>query len=99
MTRIEDEFRDKGIERGKTLLFWPADAIALIKRYRDNGIVVIGIDGFRALPEGHQPDQDASIDLSWPHLKHEDQCWDKANKFLRERLQSGMLFEITVRDK
>jgi hypothetical protein len=95
MAKIEDEFRDAGIVRGMTLILQPSDAIAFVRRCRERQVKVLGLDAFHITPETRQPDMGESIDLSLPPHRGED-CWQLAEEFLNERLNSGLYFEVVA---
>lgn len=64
---LDAEFRDRAVMRSGLRLFRPDDAIDVIRRCRDAGIRVLGIDAFVDLPgEVVQPALDHSIDFSSP---------------------------------
>lgn len=64
MARVEEEFRSERVLRGRTLRFRAEDAIAIIRRCRERGIAVHGVDGFSITERTTQPVMEESIDLS-----------------------------------
>jgi hypothetical protein len=97
MGKIEDEFRERSMVPGRTLIFRPADAIEFVRRCREEQVNVLGVDGFHLAENTIQPDMGESIDLSQPPYRGED-CWRLAEKFLAERLKSGLYFEVVANE-
>ena len=97
MASIEEEFRNKGILRGRTLHFRPEDAIAVVRRCRERGIAIHGIDGFIITEHVTQPVMEQSMDLSdIASLRNPIDCWDRAERFLEDRRASDLYFEIVT---
>ncbi|MCA9257281.1 MAG: hypothetical protein KDA33_16660 [Phycisphaerales bacterium] len=95
MSKIEDEFRERGTYRGRTLKFRPADAIAFVRRCREKKVIVFGVDGFYLTATTTQPDMNESIDLSLPPYRGQD-CWKLAEEFIGERQDSDLFFEVVA---
>jgi hypothetical protein len=95
MAAIEDGFRELSMIPGRTLIFRPVDAIAFVRRCREKQVRVLGLDGFHLRENTIQPDMGESIDLSLPPHGAED-CWQLAEEFLNERLNSGLFFEVVA---
>ena len=72
------------------LLFPPAIAIAVIAKLEDAKVPVLGLDGFKIFGEKIQPSLEQSMDLS----KQSSSSWDLAKKFLADRMNSDLFFEI-----
>jgi hypothetical protein len=94
MTHIEDEFSPKGIYRGGILFLRPHDAIDMVNRCRQLGTRVLGIDGFVLSENATQPDLANSADYSY--INEITLSWDQAEEFLKQRLDSGMFFEVVT---
>ena len=77
-------------------LFRPDDAIDVIRRCRDLGIRVLGVDAFLDPPgEVVQPALEHSVDFS--SVRHRSllaDSWRHAEDFVRERLARPFLFEV-----
>lgn len=61
---IENQFADRAVNRHGLTLFRPTDAAAFVARCAENGIKVLGIDGFRIDGDSIQPLMEHSVDLS-----------------------------------
>jgi DNA-binding transcriptional MerR regulator len=89
MTRASDidaEFNNRVLLRGGLRLYRPADAIDLIRRCRDAGVRVLGIDAFLDRPSGLQPSMENSIDFSSERqIELLENNWQHAERFVRER--------------
>jgi hypothetical protein len=96
--RIQEEFRARAIIRCGTLLLKPADAIEMVRRCRERGIEVSGIDGFRLTETTTQPLLDEILDLQTEDDKYRHRCWEEAERFLRERMQTDLYFEVAYDD-
>lgn len=91
---LELEFAQRSIERHGLKLLRPADAAAYVARFREHGIEVLGIDGFRIDGDRIQPLMDHSADFSLSSARggHHEEAAD----FLASRLDSGIWFEVVV---
>jgi hypothetical protein len=90
MNKIEIEFRNRGVVQGKTLYLKPVDAIEMVKKCKNCGFRIFGIDGVRITDNTTQPDMNHSIDFGGLKID----CWAGAEQFLKERLDSDLYFEI-----
>lgn len=97
MTKIEDEFREVGVIRGMTLMLKPSDAVAFVRRCREQQVKVLGLDAFHLTDATTQPDMGESVDLSLPEFRSQD-CWALAEEFLSQRLESGLYFEVVANE-
>jgi hypothetical protein len=85
---LRSEFEQRGIVRGGTLILPPADALAMVKRARELGVPVLGVDGFWITDDTTQPDLGHTIDLG------SGTNWDEASRFIAERSHLGLMFEV-----
>jgi len=85
-------FKDKGHQHGGVLAFPPEVALAIINRLEEAGVEVLGIDGFKIGPDWIQPFMEHSIDFEYA-----EKNWDRARKFLEEKKDQGLVFEIVAR--
>lgn len=95
MRLIEREFQQRGVVRGGVLLLTPPDALDLVARAKNEGIRILGIDGFFLRDEETEPSIASSIDLTAGSFAQGD-SWHQAASFLHERLGSKMHFEIVL---
>lgn len=93
---IEDEFEHLGVVRGGILFLSATNALTVLEQCRIRGIGVLGIDGFRVSDKGTQPVQEHSLDLSGVHKPQTR--WATLERFLSERLTSGLHFELVMDD-
>jgi hypothetical protein len=96
MNHIEAQYLSNGIQSGAELFLPPAEAIRLIRSYREAKIPVLGADGFLITSDGIQPQFDQILDLS--SLTGGD-CWTEAEDFLEARLFSPYHFVIVADDQ
>lgn len=83
---LEKQFADRAVNRHGLKLFRPADAAAFVARCAENGIEVLGMDGFRLDGDSIQPLMEHSVDFSLssaPGEHHRD-----AADFLASRLEA-----------
>lgn len=91
---LEREFAERAVDRHGIKLLRPADAAEYVARCGEQGIEVLGIDGFRLDGDKIQPLMEHSIGLSVspsPGKSHQ-----KAADFLMARIDSGLWFEVLV---
>jgi hypothetical protein len=94
--RLEREFAARGVpDSGSLLLLRPLDALALVRRASDEGVPILGVDGFYLTDEGTEAPLDHIADLS-SGVTVDCGCWEAAEAFIRERGDLGMLFELTL---
>jgi hypothetical protein len=94
MEPIEQEFSCKGVLRGGLLLLKAKDALDMVRRCRELGIEVLGIDGFRITERTTQPLMEESIDLS--RLGGGINTWAQAESFLGSRVDTNLFFEVVI---
>lgn len=90
---IEAEFVPKGTVRGGILILRSQDALDMVRRCREQGIRVLGLDGFKVTATITQPVMEQSIDLG--SIAGSD-AWSKAESFLAERGGSDLYFEVVT---
>ena len=95
MEPLEQEFCSKGVLRGGILLLKATDALEMVRRCRELGVEVLGIDGFRITDQTTQPLMEESIDLSKPGGAHDG--WTLAEAFLGRRADTDIFFEVVIR--
>ena len=95
MRPIEQDFYTRSLIRGGVLLLSPQDALNLVARARKERIRVLGIDGFFLRNEETEPSMEHSIDLTAGRDLAKD-SWSSAERFLQQRVGSGMHFEIVL---
>lgn len=93
MEPIEQEFAAKGVRRGALLLLRPKDALDMVRRCGEEGIEVLGIDGFKLTEQATQPVMEQSIDVSFPRSSD---SWRKSESFLAARLDCDLYFEVGI---
>jgi len=93
MEPIEQEFASKGVLRGAALKLLARDAMDMVRRCREEGIEVLGLDAFRLTEKTTQPLMEQSIDLTAPG---EGDCWVRAETFLAARTDSELYFEVVI---
>jgi hypothetical protein len=94
---IDLEFRERALSRGGLQLFRPADAIDLIRRCRDAGVRVLGIDAFLELHDMVQPSMEHSIDFTTEeHVALVENSWYHGERFIRARVETPLLFEVVI---
>ena len=99
MNRIEDEFRGRSLSPGRMIVLTPSDAVEMIRRCRERGVPVHGLDAFIIYPnDGIQPSMNDSIDLSDNAVSSNapNNCWDVAEAFVEKYKGSKFSFEVVV---
>jgi hypothetical protein len=94
MEPIEQEFLSNGVLRDGLLLLSSKDALAMVRRCRELGIKVLGIDGFRLTEQTIQPVMEESIDTSKACNKLD--TWIRAEAFLIAHVNTDLFFEVVV---
>ena len=79
----------------------PEKAIGLIRRCKESGLRVLGIDGFRLTENTTQPLMEHSIDYSIAEpfgVERDDVIANchAAEEFIKAKLDLGLYFEITI---
>ena len=94
---LEGEFSSRGTLRGGLLLLAPADALALINRAADEGVPILGVDGFRITQTTTESPLEHLADFS-SAVSEGHGCWQQAEAFVRARSEHGLLFEVSLGD-
>lgn len=96
LTRLEEAFREVALLCGGVFLLRPADALRFVGEHCVTGIPILGIEGFRVLEKGRiQPQQEHTADFDIEGANTHEQ----AERFLEERLNSGLWFEVVSADR
>ena len=96
LTRLEEAFRDLALICGGVFLLRAVDALRFVEAHRVAGIPILGIEGFRVLEkERIQPQQEHTADFESEGASTHEQ----AERFLEERLNSGLWFEVVSGDR
>ena len=97
MRPLHEEFRSRATVRGGIVMYHPRDAMALVMRARERGRPILGIDAFIVSAQGTEPHMEHSTDYS--RIEGTDEpSWERALRFLQDRLESPFLFEIVLDD-
>jgi hypothetical protein len=95
---LEREFAARGVPHdGGLLLLKPSDAIALVRRAAEEGVPVLGVDGFVLTSQSTQSPLEHLADYSQA-VADGHGCWQAAESFIRAREGQGLAFEITLGD-
>ena len=96
--QLRGEFAPRGVPHsGGLLLLRAPDAIDLVNRAAEEGVPILGVDGLVVTPASTQSPIEHIADYSSAvALGHG--CWQDAESFIRERAESGLLFELTLGD-
>lgn len=95
---LEREFRPRSAVPSQSLLLLvEADALALVDRAAEEGVPIVGIDGFRVAGQGVEADPDQIADYS-AAVAEGHGCWEDAEAFVRARSGTGLVFELTLGD-
>ena len=95
---LEREFRPRSAVPSESLLLLArADALELIDRAAEEGVPVLGVDGFRAAGQIAEPDLDQIADYS-AAVAEGHGCWEDAEAFIRSRSDARLVFELTLGD-
>jgi len=71
----------------------------MVRRCRERGIEILGIDGFILTDTTTQPTMEHSIDLSGSRRPAAvADGWEKAERFIAERATTALFFEVVVRE-
>jgi len=95
LTHIEKSFEKRALIKGGVFLLRPDDAIQFVKACKEQGISVLGIEGFKIFGQHIQPFQKHSLDF-------DDVIEDSHEtiiKFLEEREDTELWFEIVSDDR
>ena len=95
---LEEEFRPRGAApESSLLLLRAADAVELVDRAAEEGVPILGIDGFRLSAQGLEPALDHIADYS-AAVADGHGCWEAADAFIRARSDASLVFELTLGD-
>jgi hypothetical protein len=95
---LEREFAPRGVANaGGLLLLRPQDAVELVNSAADEGVPIIGVEGFFVTPAGTEASPDHIADYS-AMVAQGHGCWQDAESFIRERTDSALVFEIVLGD-
>ena len=95
---LEQEFRSRSAAPGDTLLLLrAADALDLIDRAAEEGVPILGVDGFRLTSERIEPVLDRIADYS-AAVAEGHGCWEAADAFIRAHREEPLVFELTLGD-
>ena len=96
--RLHGEFAPRGVAHaGGLLLLRAPDAIALVNRAAEEGVPILGVDGFVVTPASTESPVEHVADYSSAvALGHG--CWQDAESFIQDRAATGLLFELTLGD-
>jgi len=98
MTRDELEARFAGRalpHGGGLLLLRPDDAKALVREAAAARIAILGVDGIFVSTTKTVSPLEHVADFSTPH-RREDGFWHEAERFIDERRDLGLVFEVTL---
>ena len=95
LTEIEKQFEPVAMIRGGVFLLSATDALRFIDQAERNCVAVEGIEGFKVFGEKIQPNQEHSLDLQGER----EQNHEVAKKFIQERVNSGLWFEVVTSDR
>ena len=96
--RLRQEFAPRGVPHaGGLLLLRAPDAIALVNRAAEEGVPILGVDGFVVGPASTQSPIEHVADYSSAVAKGHG-CWQDAESFIRDRAATGLVFELTLGD-
>ena len=99
MHSIEKAFLPKGRIPGSLLMLRAPDAIDLVRECRRQRVDVVHVEGFE-LHEGGgtQPHMEHSLALfdASGDITDERNCWDLAEEFLANYIDSGLWFNVTL---
>jgi hypothetical protein len=79
------------------LLLEPPVALRLITRASEEGVPILGVDGFDASDVSSDTPDEHTIDFS-AEVAGGHGCWSEAEAFIRARDGLGLLFEVVLGD-
>jgi hypothetical protein len=94
MHPIERQFLSRGLKPHGILFLPPSVALEMVDVCRQQGVGVLGVDGFRLSAAGRQPLMEHSIDLSGLHPDQDG--WQVAAEFLDGYVASDLWFEVVL---
>ena len=94
--RLERAFASRNVSSGGGLLLLrPEDAIELVRCAADEGVPILGVDGMHVTETRTDSPIEHLADFS-RRVAEGHGCWQEAEEFIRERGQSGLVFELTL---
>jgi hypothetical protein len=95
---IERAFTSRSVKNpAGLLLLRPVDAIELLNQAADEGVPVIGVEGFIVTPSGTESPAEHIADYS-TLVAQGHGCWQEAEQFIRARSDGDLVFEIVLGD-
>ena len=96
--RLREEFAPRGVPHpGGLLLLRAPDAIDLVNRAAEEGVPILGVDGFVVTPTSTESPVEHIADYSDAvALGHG--CWQEAESFVQARAETELAFELTLGD-
>jgi len=96
--RLEREFADRAVPgHGGLLLLRPEDALALVSRAAEEGVPILGVDGFLLTESSTESPLEHLADFS-SRVADGHGCWQEADAFIQARRNLGLVFELTLGD-
>ena len=95
LTQIEKHFENLALIRGGVFLLRPADAMQFVNTCKEQGIAVLGVEGFKVFGENIQPFQEHSIDFEGVI----EDAHEATVQFLQDRQDTGLWFEVVTDDR
>ena len=95
LTHIEKSFEKRALIKGGVFLLRPDDAIQFVKACKEQGIAILGIEGFKIFGQNIQPFQEHSLDFD----EAIEDSHETIIKFLEEREDTELWFEIVSDDR
>lgn len=93
---LEAEFRSRAAsDAGGLLLLTADDAVAMVRRAKEESLRILGIDGIFVRPHETVSPIEHIADFS-AATRRGDGCWAQAEGFIRGRDSLGLVFEVTV---
>jgi hypothetical protein len=99
--QLENEFKNKGVNKGGLLLLKANQALTLIERCKEENLRILGIDTFIIKQGVTQPLMEYSIDFTSINEGQRDclsavETWKRSKFFLENKLESNFFFEIVI---
>ena len=96
--RLQREFASRGVSHtGGLLLLRAPDAIALVNRAAEEGVPILGVDGFFVTATTTEAPVEHIVDFS-SAVAEGHGCWQDAETFIQQRATTGLVFELTLGD-
>ena len=90
LTKMQEQFAPVALRRGSVFLLSPSDALRFVDECERNGVVILGVEGFKVFGEKIQPFQEHSFDLYGEKAKNHAITRD----FIQQRLKTDIWFEV-----